>query len=106
MDFGVHFIDSGDYHYLTEFWTDKLTQPFNLVLFDHHTDMQPAQIEGLLSCGNWVQSMLDHQPLLRKVFLFGIPETQQTSIPAAYRDRVVIFSDSFLHRNLTDFLAN
>ena len=25
---GVHFIDSGNYHYLTKFWTDKLETPF------------------------------------------------------------------------------
>ena len=26
---GVHFIDSGNYHYLTKFWTDKLETPFS-----------------------------------------------------------------------------
>lgn len=25
---GIHFIDSGDYHYVTKFWTDKLDVPF------------------------------------------------------------------------------
>ena len=33
---GVHFIDSGNYHYLTKFWTDKLETPFSLIVFDHH----------------------------------------------------------------------
>ena len=31
---GIHFIDSGDYHYLTKFWTDKITEPFSLIVFD------------------------------------------------------------------------
>ena len=39
---GIHFIDSGNYHYLTKFWTDKIQQPFSLIVFDHHPDMQPS----------------------------------------------------------------
>ena len=46
---GIHFIASGDYHYVTKFWTDKISIPFSLVLFDHHTDMQPSQRGGMLS---------------------------------------------------------
>ena len=38
---GIHFIDSGNYHYLTKLWTDKLRVPFSLIVFDHHPDMQP-----------------------------------------------------------------
>ena len=37
---GIHFLDSGNYHYVTKFWMEKLTKPFALVLFDQHTDMQ------------------------------------------------------------------
>ena len=33
---GIHFIDSGNYHYLTKLWTDKLRVPFSLIVFDHH----------------------------------------------------------------------
>lgn len=32
----LHFIDSGDYHYLTEYWVSKLQEPFTLIVFDHH----------------------------------------------------------------------
>lgn len=31
---GIHFLDSGNYHYVTKFWMEKLTKPFALVLFD------------------------------------------------------------------------
>ena len=56
---GIHFIDGGDYHYLTKLWTDTLKEPFSLVLLDHHPDMQPPLLDGMLSCGGWVLDMLD-----------------------------------------------
>lgn len=37
----IHFIDSGNYHYMTKLWTEKLREPFVLVVADHHPDMQP-----------------------------------------------------------------
>lgn len=46
---GIHFIDSGNYHYLTKFWTDKIQEPFSLVVFDHHPDMQPPVFDGVIS---------------------------------------------------------
>ena len=39
---GIHLIDSGNYHYVSKLWTDRLERPFSLVLFDHHPDMQPS----------------------------------------------------------------
>ena len=47
---GIHWIDSGNYHYLTKFWTDKIKEPFSLIVFDHHPDMQPPLFDNLLSC--------------------------------------------------------
>ena len=41
--YGLHFIDSGNYHYVSKFWTDRIREDFVLVLFDHHTDMQPSR---------------------------------------------------------------
>lgn len=96
---GIHFIDSGDYHYMTKFWTDKISAPFSLVLFDHHTDMQPPRWSGMLSCGGWVKDMLDENAFLRHVFILGIPESQESSIPEAYRDRVMVFTDKKLHEH-------
>jgi hypothetical protein len=61
---GIHFIDSGNYHYLTKFWTDKLNYPFSLLVFDHHPDMQPPLFEDMISCGSWVKDMLDTNPYL------------------------------------------
>ena len=53
---GIHFIDSGDYHYISKIMTDFIKEPFTLVLIDHHTDMQDASLGGdILSCGNWAK---------------------------------------------------
>ena len=56
---GIHFIDSGNYHYISKFWTDKIKTPFSLVVFDHHPDMQPSLFDNLMSCGCWVKKVLD-----------------------------------------------
>lgn len=54
----VHLIGTGDYHYLTYFWTERIGVPFHLVLFDNHPDDQDGAFEnGGLSCGNWVKSV-------------------------------------------------
>lgn len=50
-----HFIGTGDYHYQTLFWLERIAEPFSLVLFDHHPDDQEGAFgEDLLSCGGWV----------------------------------------------------
>ena len=52
----IHFIGTGDYHYQTLFWLERLTEPFSLVLIDNHPDdQQSAFTEELLSCGGWVE---------------------------------------------------
>ena len=38
---GIHFIDSGNYHYMTRLWLTRMDQPFCLLVYDNHTDMQP-----------------------------------------------------------------
>ncbi len=71
---GIHFLDSGNYHYVTKFWMEKLTKPFALVLFDQHTDMQEAAFFGLLSCGSWVREALEQNELLKAVCVIGPPQ--------------------------------
>lgn len=85
---GIHFIDSGDYHYITKFWTDKIKKPFSLVLFDHHTDMQASQVEEMLSCGNWVKDMIERNSFLEQVILLGIPKKKAQKIPKIYQQKV------------------
>ena len=69
---GIHFIDSGDYHYISKLMTDFIREPFTLVLIDHHTDMQDASLGGdLLSCGNWAKKVFEENPYLQKLVLIG-----------------------------------
>ena len=51
----LHWIDGGDYHYLTDIWLRFLKEPAQLILFDHHPDDQDPSLGGdILSCGGWV----------------------------------------------------
>lgn len=65
---GLHWIDTGDYHYLTALFMEKITEPFELVLLDHHPDDQPMAFEesGMLSCGSWVLWGREHLPLMHE----------------------------------------
>ncbi len=58
---GIHFLDSGNYHYLSKFWLEKIEEPFSLLVFDNHTDMQEAAFFGLLSCGSWAGDQSGYQ---------------------------------------------
>lgn len=94
--YGLHFIDSGNYHYVSKFWTDRIREDFVLVLFDHHTDMQPSRFGELLSCGSWVKDVLDENPFVRKVVIIGADKHYLDHIDEAYRDRLVCFTTDSL----------
>lgn len=98
--YGLHFLDSGNYHYLTKLWTDRIREPFSLVLFDHHTDMQPPMFEGLLSCGGWVKKMLDTNPFLQKVLIAGVPESEAVKVRS---ERVLTISEEWMAFGLRAF---
>ena len=86
---GIHFIDSGDYHYITKFWTDRIRCPFNLILFDHHPDMQEPEFPGPLSCGGWVRNVLFENQYSRKALIAGTdPELSANALPV--HDRVLL----------------
>jgi len=73
----VHWIDTGDYHYLSSFWAEKIQQEFALVVFDHHPDMQQPAFGQMLSCGGWVRSAFAECGSMRQVLLMGIkPELE------------------------------
>ena len=79
---GIHFIDSGNYHYLSLLWLQKITTPFNLVLFDHHPDNQPPSFGEITSCGGWVLEATETLPNLKNVFTYGVgDETPIENIP-------------------------
>ncbi|SDB49819.1 hypothetical protein SAMN02910298_02519 [Pseudobutyrivibrio sp. YE44] len=71
---GIHFIDSGNYHYLSLLWLQKVKEDFSLVLFDHHPDDQPPSFGQITSCGGWVLEAKETLPNLKKVFTYGVGE--------------------------------
>ena len=93
---GVHFIDSGNYHYLTKFWTDKLETPFSLIVFDHHPDMQPPLFDNILSCGSWVKDILDHNNNCKKVIIVGASDKLIQAVPKGYERQVRFYSETTL----------
>ena len=90
---GIHFIDSGNYHYITKFWTDKIKKNFDLIVFDHHTDMKESMFWSLLSCGSWVKEVLDNNKYIKKVILIGPAEKYTNQIEDKYEDRVIVIDD-------------
>ena len=70
----IHFLDSGNYHYLSLLWLEKVNEPFSLVLFDHHPDMQPPSFGQITSCGGWVLEALESLPNLQRVYMVGVDE--------------------------------
>ncbi len=89
---GIHFIDSGNYHYMTRIWMDKAKNPFSLLVFDNHTDMQPPAFGGLLSCGGWIADALESVELLDHVFLVGPDQSAFHQVQQVYKERVTFFS--------------
>ena len=91
---GIHFLDSGNYHYASKFWTDKITEPFALVVFDHHTDMQPPRFPGLLSCGSWVKEVLDKNRYLRGTVIAGVSSQLISYVGEEYKAKVRFLDDT------------
>lgn len=71
---GIHFFDNGNYHYMSKIWTDMVQEPFSLVIFDHHPDMQAPKFGGILSCGGWVLEVLKSNRFVEHVLLIGVAD--------------------------------
>lgn len=79
----LRWIDSGDYHYMSLLLSLRETQPFHLVLLDHHPDNQDAAFGEVLSCGNWVKVLREENPLVREILCIG-PEGCPEAIPEGW----------------------
>lgn len=89
---GLHFIDSGNYHYISEFWMDKINYNFKLVVFDHHSDMQKPLFGDLLTCGSWIMRELERNKYLKEVVFVGLNKDQQKVIDPKYYNRLKFLS--------------
>ena len=59
---GIHWIDTGDYHYMTRLWTSRLGVPGIMAEVD----------DPLLSCGSWAREVLEKDPFLQDFTMVGI----------------------------------
>lgn len=88
---GIHFLDSGNYHYVTKIMTDRIKEPFSLVVFDHHTDMQKPMIEGLTSCGDWAGKVIKDNPYICQLILVG-PEKKDINAIGLRSNKLITYS--------------
>lgn len=89
---GVHFLDNGNYHYVTRFFIEKIRVPFALVLFDHHSDMQQPMIHELTGCGSWAGEILWKNQYLKQLILIGPDPETIGEIPEEMRKKLVCIS--------------
>ena len=89
---GIHFFDNGNYHYMSKIWTDMVQEPFSLVVFDHHPDMQEPRFGNILSCGGWVKKVLEENKFVQSVTLIGVADHLAEEIPP--HDKVMIIRES------------
>lgn len=96
----LHYIDSGDYHYLSLLFLQKINQPFTLLLFDHHSDcMESAFGGGLLTCGSWVLRSLSELSNLKKAILIGPADEDGTGEILKSDSRILwVEEDEFEHQ--------
>lgn len=69
---GIHFIDSGNYHYLSLLFLRRIEQDFHLVHIDFHPDSQLPAFGDITSCGGWIAKALDECVHLKNVYMYGI----------------------------------
>lgn len=89
---GIHFIDSGNYHYMTRLWMAGMSEPFCLLVYDNHTDMQPPAFGGILSCGGWIAASLEELDNLEHVILVGPDEAAYGMVEETLKERVTFLS--------------
>lgn len=66
---GLRWIDTGDFHYISELLMQRVSEPFVLALYDNHSDDIPGAFdEGLLSCGNWVKAARESLTMMKADF--------------------------------------
>lgn len=95
---GIHFVDSGNYHYVTKIITDQIRQPFSLAMFDHHTDMQPPMLGGMMSCGDWAGLVLDQNKYLQQFILIGPLAEDLSQIHTRHPEKLLTFSAEEIRR--------
>ncbi|MBR1572432.1 MAG: hypothetical protein IJ655_06805 [Lachnospiraceae bacterium] len=69
---GIHYIDNGNYHYLSLLFLEMIEEDFALVLYDNHPDMKPPTFGGITSCGGWVLEAAERLEHLKRIYMIGM----------------------------------
>jgi hypothetical protein len=99
----LHWDDTGDYHYLSRFWLEKASEenngePFTLVLFDNHPDMQEPAFGKVLSCGGWARDAFQSVPGLSQVLMVGInPDLELEILDLVFEGVLAVTSEDLRH---------
>lgn len=93
---GIHFIDNGNYHYISALYTGMIKEPFSLVVLDHHPDMLPPMFD-ILSCGGWVMDVINNNPYVRDVHIIGADKKLIEELDDEIRNKAIFYelSDVF-----------
>lgn len=97
---GIHFLDSGNYHYVTKFFTDEIKTRFSLILFDFHDDMQQSMIHDLTSCGSWARDILLHNTYLEQLVIIGPDKKNLENLAMEHAEKLVCISVQELEEHL------
>jgi hypothetical protein len=89
---GIHFIDNGNYHYMSALFLSQVKEPFSLVVLDNHPDMQQPMFD-ILSCGGWVLDVIQKNPYVRDVHIIGARQDLVKELPEEVR-KMATFYDS------------
>lgn len=89
----IHLLDSGNYHHLSRVYLDLIKEPYNLVVYDNHTDMQFSAFGNILSCGSWIADAYETLHNLNKIIVVGA-NSKYIEECAFNKDKRVVFADS------------
>lgn len=89
--YGIHFIDNGNYHYMSALVAEMIGEPFSLVVLDHHPDMQPPMFGDILSCGGWVKEVFDKNPGVKDIHIIGADRGLISELAEEDRQRATFY---------------
>jgi hypothetical protein len=87
---GLHFIDNGNYHYISAIYLEQIKEPFSLVVLDHHPDMQRPMFD-ILSCGGWVLEVMEKNEFVRDIHVIGADRKLIAELDEEVREKVKFY---------------
>ncbi len=101
LPYGLHYIDNGNYHYVSSIFLDRIKEPFSLMVLDHHPDMQRPMFD-ILSCGGWIVDVLDNNEFVRDVHVIGADKKLIDELPDADKEKVRFYDIEDVFRKEND----